>query len=83
MSVGESHAFCGESVDVGRGDPAAIGVVTPYVAVAEVVGADHDDVGRAARAFPGVGSGGQQGQQTGDLSAAVLRKVHGAGLRCQ
>jgi len=44
MSVGEPHAFAGESIDVWSAD-LGFGVVAAKVAVAEVIGEDEKDVG--------------------------------------
>lgn len=51
MGVGKPHALRGELVDVRRGDPPTVGVVAVDIAVAEIVGVDHHNVGS------GVGSG--------------------------
>jgi hypothetical protein len=44
MRVGEAHPFGGEPIQMRRRNP-GVRVVTPQIAVAQVVGEDDDDVG--------------------------------------
>jgi len=44
MGVGEPHPFRREPIDMGRGDLASFGVVTPHVSVSKVVGKYKYDV---------------------------------------
>jgi len=46
MSISEPHALGGQFVDVWRGNLAAFGVVTLDVTIPEIIGIDHNNVGR-------------------------------------
>jgi hypothetical protein len=46
MSIGKPHALRGQLVDVWRGNLATLGVVTLDVAIPEIIGIDHNNVGR-------------------------------------
>ena len=45
MPIRETHALRGELVDVRRRNLAALGIVALHIAVAEIVGENHEDVG--------------------------------------
>ncbi len=49
MRIGKTHALCGEAIDVRRVDFATRGIVATDIAVAEVIGKDHDDIGFVRR----------------------------------
>ena len=46
MRIGKPHALRGQFVDVWRGNLAAFRVVALDVTIPEVIGIDHNDVGR-------------------------------------
>ena len=58
MPVGETHALCGEAIEVGRGD-LRLGMVAAEIAVAKVVGIENEDVRLAALALRGRCQAGQ------------------------
>ena len=45
MGISKPHALRSQLVDVRRGDLAALGIVTLNIAIAEVIGIDHNNVG--------------------------------------
>ena len=69
VGIGEAHPFCHQLVQIGRCD-LVIGIVGLNVADAEIVGKDHDDVGRPVGGVRRARERGGERQERGDALQA-------------
>ena len=73
IELREAHALRRHAVQVGR---ANFGAVTAEVAIAEIVGVDHDDVGRALRRGGEADAGARRGGHLQKAAARQQTAVH-------
>ena len=67
MSIGEYHAFLGETIKARCGD-LAVGIETVHIAIAKIIAEDEDDVGFVACARS---CGEKEAQQSRENKEAV------------